>query len=199
LMHVPWNDRLSPADVAAIAASRVPVVSTSRIYAALDDTGHERLVLHPLELEVCQGDCAPSFAHRPKGFVIRGFDADYEAALPEWDRNLGLNLRALLEGGVTVLAGTDSGLPGVLLGAGLHRELQALVVLGFSPAAALRSATSVPAAFLDPSRRFGVVAPGAVADLLLIEGDPLADISATEHIVAVWKGGREVLRRSGAH
>jgi imidazolonepropionase-like amidohydrolase len=198
LMHVPWQDVLTDAQVAAVAATGVPVVSTARVMEAVELSASERLQLDPLERALCAPGEQEAFAHRPKDFVFRGYDAGFEAGLPGWTRNIGLNLQRLKAAGVRVLAGTDAGLPGVLQGGSLHRELQALVALGFTPAEALRSATSVPAAFLDPARRFGVVAPGAEADLLLVEGDPLADITATEKIVAVWKGGREVLRAQAA-
>ena len=132
--------------------------------------------------------------HRPAGFVLPGFDAAFEAGLATFDRNLGQNVKKLFDAGVTLLVGTDAGLPGVFQGASLHRELQALVELGLTPLDVLRGATSTPARFLDPSRRFGIVEPGAVADLLLVEGDPLQDITATEHIVAAWKNGLRVER-----
>ncbi len=195
LMHVPWQDAFTDEDVKAIAETHVPIVSTRRIYEAVDQAVHEKLALHPLELALCPSKCEASFAHRPSDFVFRGFDASFEAGLAKWDETLGANLQKLRAAGVTLLAGTDSGIPGVIQGASLHRELQSLVTLGFSPAEALKSATSIPARVLQPNRRVGVVEVGADADLLLVDGDPLADIRATENIVAVWHGGREVLRQ----
>ncbi len=56
-------------------------------------------------------------------------------------------------------------------------------------------ATSRPARFLDPGGRWGTIEPGCVADLLLVDGDPLADIAATERIAGVWKRGVETRRR----
>lgn len=192
LMHIPWEEVLSDEDVARIAATKVPMVTTRRIYSALDDALHERLVMHPTEAAVAPAGAAESFAHRPKNFAPAGFDSNFEAVLPTYDRNLGENLKKLEAAGVALLIGTDAGLPGVFQGASIHRELQAIVALGIPAATALRAATSVPARFLDPSRRFGVVEPGAIADLLLVEGDPLEDIKATEATVAVWKGGRRL-------
>jgi imidazolonepropionase-like amidohydrolase len=100
---------------------------------------------------------------------------------------------ALHQAGVDILAGTDVSVPlpqlgGLAHGVSVHHELQLLVRAGLSPIEALRAATSVPA------RRFGLsdrgrIAPGARADLLLVEGDPTTDIAATLSIRAVWRRG----------
>lgn len=95
---------------------------------------------------------------------------------------------ALHRAGVPILAGTDAGNPGTDHGVGLHHELASLVDAGLSPAQALASATSAPAAAFKLGKR-GQIANGYKADLLLVEGNPLADISATRHIVEVWKDG----------
>lgn len=104
---------------------------------------------------------------------------------------------ALHEAGVDLLAGTDSGfnpgvVGGVAHGASLHHELQLLVRAGLSPVQALRAATALPA------RRFGLtdrgrVAPGLRADLVLVDGDPTADVGTTLNLRAVWRAGVLVL------
>ena len=95
---------------------------------------------------------------------------------------------ALAQAGVPVLAGTDAGNPGTQYGVSLHRELKALVEAGLTPAQALAAATSVPARVFKLGRR-GQIAKGYKADLLLVEGNPAADILATRRIVEVWKDG----------
>jgi imidazolonepropionase-like amidohydrolase len=102
-------------------------------------------------------------------------------------------VKALHEAGVDILAGCDVSDPipslgGLAHGASLHQELQLLVAAGLSPLEALRAATSLPA------RRFGLtdrgrVAPGARADLLLVDGDPTTKISDTLSIRTVWRQG----------
>ncbi len=87
-----------------------------------------------------------------------------------------------------ILAGTDAPNPGTAHGASLHGELQLLVDSGLTPVQALASATSVPAATLHLEDR-GQIAPGKRADLLLVEGNPTAQISDVNNIVAVWKLG----------
>ena len=100
--------------------------------------------------------------------------------------------------GVPILAGTDAPNPGTTYGASLHGELQLYVEAGLTPVQALIAATSAPAAaFHVPDR--GRIAPGLRADLLLVSGHPDEDILATRNIVAVFKGGDEVDRRTYLH
>lgn len=96
---------------------------------------------------------------------------------------------ALARAGVPILAGTDAGNAGTLYGISMHRELAALVEAGLTPTAALAAATSAPAAAFRLGQR-GCVAKGCKADLLLVEGDPTRDITATRRIVEVWKDGQ---------
>jgi imidazolonepropionase-like amidohydrolase len=91
---------------------------------------------------------------------------------------------------VPVLAGTDAPNPGTSHGASMHRELELLVRSGLTPTEALAAATSAPAAAFHLEDR-GVIAAGKRADLVLVKGDPSADITATRAIVSVWKLGVE--------
>ena len=102
-------------------------------------------------------------------------------------------VRALHARGVPILAGTDAANPGTTYGASLHRELALLTAAGLSPRDALAAATSVPADRFGLTDR-GRVAQGLKADLLLVEGDPTEDITATRAIVGVWKDGVRVDR-----
>jgi hypothetical protein len=91
-------------------------------------------------------------------------------------------------GRTPILAGTDAPGPGVTHGASLHRELELMVLAGLTPVEALRAATSAPATTFGLGDR-GRIAPGARADLLLVAGDPSADIAATRAIVRVYRNG----------
>ena len=104
------------------------------------------------------------------------------------------SVRALHEGGVEILAGSDAPNPGTAHGASLHHELELLVRAGLTPAEALRSATSAPARRYRLANR-GRIAPGQRADLLLVTGDPTTDIRATRAIERIWKNGAAVERR----
>ncbi len=104
-------------------------------------------------------------------------------------------VRKLKAAGVRILAGTDAINPGTAHGASIHRELELLVAAGLSPAEALAAATSVPASTFGLADR-GRIAPGARADLVLVDGDPTTDIKATRRIAGVWKKGRSIDREA---
>ena len=92
------------------------------------------------------------------------------------------------EAGIRILAGTDAPNPGTAFGASMHRELELLVQAGLSPAEALAAATTVNADTFGLDDR-GHIEPGMAADLLLVRGDPTANITDTREIVAVFKSG----------
>jgi hypothetical protein len=102
-------------------------------------------------------------------------------------------LRQLREAGVPILAGTDAPNPGTAYGASLHGEFELLVKAGLSPLEVLRAATSVPADHFGLKNR-GRIRVGNAADLVLVEGDPTADVRVTRKIAAVWKDGLRVDR-----
>ncbi|MFD8496634.1 amidohydrolase family protein [Amycolatopsis sp. NPDC059657] len=87
--------------------------------------------------------------------------------------------------GVPLLAGTDTFVPGH----SLHDELGLLVRAGLTPLEALRAATVAPARFLGVEDRFGAIAPGMTADLVLLQANPLDDIANTRTVRAVILGG----------
>lgn len=99
------------------------------------------------------------------------------------------NLKRLHQAGAVIAAGSDAGHIGTLHGPGLHRELELLVVAGLSPREALRAATVGGAAALGANDRRRV-APGQAADLLVVDGDPLADVRHLQRIHRVIKSGR---------
>lgn len=87
--------------------------------------------------------------------------------------------------GLGFLAGTDFGDPFLYPGASLHDELAELVASGLTPMEALQAATRNAAAFFGTLDSLGTVERGKVADLVLLEADPLADIRNTRRIGAV--------------
>lgn len=105
-------------------------------------------------------------------------------------RSAGL-VRAMHRAGVPFLAGTDTPNPFVFPGFSLHDELALLVGEGgFTPLEALQAATRDPARFLGREKDLGTVEPGKLADLVLLDADPLADIHNTTRIAAVVANGR---------
>ncbi|SFN54444.1 Amidohydrolase family protein [Pseudonocardia ammonioxydans] len=99
---------------------------------------------------------------------------------------------AMDQAGVRLLAGTDSVGPGLFPGASLHLELEQLVAAGLTPLRALRCATVEPARFLGRGGWAGTVEADRVADLVVLDADPLADIRNTRRIHAVVVDGRYI-------
>lgn len=127
--------------------------------------------------------------------VFRELAADFARTVPSRARDEAKAQYALELGtvgemhraGIGLLAGTDVGsLPP---GRSLHEELALLVQAGLPPMDALRAATTNPALALQLDN-VGRIEPGAVADLVLLDADPLADIRNTEQIHAVFAAGR---------
>lgn len=100
-------------------------------------------------------------------------------------------VQMLHKAGVPFLAGTDTP-PGVYIfpGFSLHEELQRFVAAGFTPLEALQTATLNPARFFQMEAQLGTVETGKLADLILLDANPLEDISNTQRIAAVMMNGR---------
>jgi len=108
-------------------------------------------------------------------------DAAYRASGDAFLKLLGI----MHERGIRIVAGTDNVLPGF----DTVRELELYVKAGFTPAAALQAATIVPARVMKVGDQFGSLAPGKIADAVVIHGNPLADISALRRAGTTIKGG----------
>ena len=100
----------------------------------------------------------------------------------------------LSRAGVGILAGTDLPNPCLAAGFSLHDELKELVAAGLTPREALASATINPAMFLHLTDSLGTIAKGKLADLVLLDADPLVDIRNTTRIRAVIANGRAFTR-----
>ena len=118
-------------------------------------------------------------------------NADAEAGLRRLLALEGANLKRAYDAGVTLVTGSDAGNPLVFHGPTIQHEMQLWVAAGIPPSAALQAATWNAARLLRADSRLGLVAKGHDADLLIVDGNPLTDITATERIsVVVFKGER---------
>jgi imidazolonepropionase-like amidohydrolase len=95
------------------------------------------------------------------------------------------------EAGVKILPGSDTGVLAVFPGSSLHEELALFVgELGLTPAQALERATRSSAEFLGLGDSLGTIAPGKLADVVLLGADPLADLGNLRHVDTVVMRGR---------
>src|SRR5262245_40132354 len=104
------------------------------------------------------------------------------------------NTAALRQAGITFGVGTDSGVTGTHHGWATLRELRLLVAGGLTPIEAITAATYAAARALKVDGERGTIAPGKLADLLLVEGAPHKNIRDIEKIKRVFLGGREIDR-----
>jgi imidazolonepropionase-like amidohydrolase len=186
LVHVPQDAGDDRAFVEAARARGAFVTPTLSVIAAF--SGRENtLATHPRLAERLSSNQRGQLRGRPSFGPLATQLIDRAKA----------RVAALHAAGVPVLAGTDAPNPGTAFGASMHDELALLVEAGLSPIDALRAATSVPAQHFGLADR-GRIAPGLRADLVLVEGDPSADILATRKLVNVWKNGRRVDPRPSA-
>ena len=100
------------------------------------------------------------------------------------------SLRAAIDAGVTIANGSDVG---VFTHGTNARELVLLAAYGMAPTQVLVAATSGAARVLEMSDRIGTIAPGLLADLIAVDGDPTRDIAAVERVRFVMKDGRTVV------
>ncbi len=132
----------------------------------------------------------PGFAHvaPPLQRLIAGANGGQvtpQQAHERLARSLAI-IKALHDGGVPIVAGTDKGVPGV----SVAREIELYVEAGMSPIDAIRAATAVPARVMGLDRETGTIAPGLRADLIVVDGNPLDRISDIRKVRLVSAGGR---------
>lgn len=188
LMHIPWEDDLTPEQARAIKEAGTAVVTTTRIYAAMLSSLSGAPQFTKLEREVMRPGLEKVFADKPAVVPLPGFE-DYVGRSADFDAHLRKNVVTLREAAVTLVAGTDTGIPAVFPGAALHEELKYVAAQGIPASEVLRMATSNAAGVMDPKGGRGVIEVGSVADLLLVRGDPTQDLAALDEIAGVWKRG----------
>ena len=168
----------------------------------VSDTAMARLIADT------SGNSDPTFRFVPRAlreewrtqFSMRAVDPDTSTDWGAIERSsLGV-VREVADAGVMLLAGSDLSVPPLVPGFALLKELEVLVKdAGLTPREALAAATLNPATTLGMSDKIGRIAPGFLADLVLLDRDPLSDISALRDVRAVVANGlaydRETLSR----
>ncbi len=130
--------------------------------------------------------------HEVKDEVIFGDGYSYYGILPqsqmkEGFARMGEFISQLVKSGGHVVTGTDA--PAVPPGISLHRDMELLVMAGLTPMQAIQAATKVGAAYLGKEKDLGTVEPGKLADIVIVNGDPLKEISHTKRVDTVIKDG----------
>jgi imidazolonepropionase-like amidohydrolase len=142
-----------------------------------------REVLHPDLAAYLNEDDVAALATSPMARMARNQEPTYLQ-----------NLKTLFDRKVPIGLGTDAGNPLVPHGPGVLLELELYVAAGLTPAQALRAATLDSARIFGIEAQFGALAPGKAADLVLVAGDPVADIAAMWNVKDVVKAGQRVDR-----
>ncbi len=103
-------------------------------------------------------------------------------------------VRAFKEAGVPMVAGTDAGISGVVWGFSLHDELDLLAKAGLTPEEVLASATRLSATWLGMDSELGTIEAGKLADLVLLEANPLDNVANTRKIAGVFVNGQWIAK-----
>ncbi len=151
-----------------------------------------RAILTPL-LEAALEPTVRSLIQPPLTPATTANIAEQSQPTRRW-QTLQSNTAALRKGGVNFGAGTDAGVSGTHHGWATLRELQLLVAGGLTPLEAITAATGNSARAIKVDGERGTIAPGKLADLLLVAGEPHRNIRDIERIKRVFLGGREIDR-----
>jgi hypothetical protein len=168
-----------------LAENRTWVVPTLIALSAWYRLPDELFGPHPLQVSAWQAGYWVEMRR-----TIEGYDVQQRAAVEMlWARILEV-VNLLHEAGVPLLAGSDPPNEPAYFGIGLHDELALLTSAGLTAAEALQTATLVPAQFFGAEAELGTIEAGKLADLVLLEANPLEDIRNTRAIAAVVLNGR---------
>jgi len=193
LAHGVYRDALTEAQAREIAKTGVRMIPTLAAFersalmaeGKMQPSSLERMMHPPVLWEPLVGEKGRSFVDLP---VLGEFAKGLLRAKKHWHENIRLLHRA----GVVIWVGTDSALPGIYPGSAYHRELRALSKAGIPNDVLLEAAVTGPSRLIEKNPPYGKIEVGKVADLIMVEGDPLQDIRAVERLKMVMRGGKKL-------
>lgn len=154
-------------------------------YASQPDWINDEFFIKSLEPGVLEMVTDPAYAEKVRA------SADYERNAAAF-KTASINLKKIVDSGITVALGTDSGaFPIRTQGFTEHLELELMVQAGLTPVQAIMLATQNAAKALKIDNELGTLTRGKKADLIILSANPANDIKNTRKIEAVWKDGRE--------
>jgi imidazolonepropionase-like amidohydrolase len=194
-----WNRGLAEAEGAGPESQRLATLIAERNVAydptlvVLDCLGHlsESRVTDAAEVALVPEELRQGWQERANGRRTQWSAADFDRSSRAVETMMTFTATAY-RAGARMLVGSDAPNPFVVPGASLHRELELLVAVGVPPLEVLRMATRGNATELGAQDELGTLAPGLKADLLVLEGDPVADIRNSRRIRLVIQDGEIV-------
>ena len=184
----------------------IPTVVLGELLAAgrlADEDGSRAMLEEPLIIDIWGKDAVEEFYTVYAQIRDNYYDgrlAFYQlnnfGNLSRFRPNMQENTRLSIEAGVLVGCGTDDVYPGAWPGESTHREMQLMVKGGVPPLKAIKACTSDSAKILKRDTEFGSIQVGLSADILLVEGNPAANIDDTRNVREVFMRGKQVDRQS---
>lgn len=186
LVHSVFDQPVDEAFVAAVRDKGVVYVPTLFVTRGYDLVLSGRFTPTAAEARLADPDALRSFEELK---TLPEFKAVGRPQTEARLRTASENLRRLAGAGARIAAGTDAGNIGTLHGPSIYRELRLMVDAGLSPGQVLSAATLGGARVMGREAELGTLAPGKLADLLVLDGDPAADLAVLENPREVVKAG----------
>jgi imidazolonepropionase-like amidohydrolase len=195
LAHGIIRERLSEEEAREIAESQVPIIYTIAAFKNVSRMGNGDYQPTELDKEITP-DVILDAVSGEQGKKIREYESmkQFHEELDENAQNWEHNVKLLNRYEAKFIMGTDSPLPGSYPGSGLHQEMQLLHSYGLSNFQILTGATSRSAKLFLDNPDFGTVEEGQKANLLLLKGNPLEDLKATQEIEQLILEGKLIRR-----
>ena len=172
--------------IGLLVSKHVAITSTLPVF-------EQSLALHaplnPRAMEVLTLEAREAYLYNRNRSATRGPTPAGQQFAEAYRNDLGLERQFVTAGGLLIAGPDPTGNGGVIPGFGDQRELELLVEAGFSPLEAIRIGTLNGATYLGLADRIGSIAPGKNADLIVVRGNPAANINDIEKVDMVFKDG----------